>query len=57
MDALLLAPLVSTIVVNVDFFYVNIFESSLHELDQGHASAKADFKRIVEAHEERGKKS
>lgn len=37
--------------------YTNIFESSLHELDQGHESAKADFKRIVEAHEERGKKS
>lgn len=39
------------------FINANTFESSLHELDQGHASAKAEFKRIVKAHEERGKKS
>lgn len=39
------------------FIYAGIFESLLHELDQGHASAQADFKRIVELHEKNGKKS
>lgn len=39
------------------FFHASIFESSLHELDQGHASAQAVFKQIVKQHEENGMKS